>query len=59
MELLSSDLALDDFLRRALLFPVRVMLERLYLPPEVHAARAYSAETDRLRQQLEGGVRAA
>lgn len=52
MDFLSSDLALEDFLRRALQSPIRVMLERLHLPIAVQAARAYDAETARLRQQI-------
>lgn len=47
---LSSEKALEDFLRRALLSPLRVQLEASPLPAEVQAVRQYDAETDRLME---------
>lgn len=52
MRMLSSELALEDFLRRALRVPVRVMLERIQVPLDVQADRDYDAETVRLLQQM-------
>lgn len=53
---LSSELAMEDFLRKAVTAPLRITLERCPLPPRVLAANRYQSDTDRLMHGLQTGT---
>jgi hypothetical protein len=54
--LLSSDKAFADFLARCSRHPLRVLLERPFVPPAEQRIRDFDEETDWLRDFMEAAA---